>query len=220
MSDLNHKAQLEFEKALALRNFEIESFWKRGWFFGALVLALGAAYYQTRTQENEFVNPACISFLATIIVLCQCLINRGGKYWQERWEYVTFNREATLGVNITKPGVFEGNPEKEYIDAAILAQGENCLTRAHRFSVSKLAFLVWDIISIACGLVWVRDVVQIFCKGEMSWEVGVFHGIIIVYVVLFLWKGKVFQKYSRQKILDRAADRYLTNNPFNTGDAA
>ncbi len=41
---MDEKIKLEFEKALELRNFEIDNFWKRGWFFGALLLALITGY--------------------------------------------------------------------------------------------------------------------------------------------------------------------------------
>ena len=35
--------KLEFDKCLDQRRFEIENFWKRGWFFGALILAIATA---------------------------------------------------------------------------------------------------------------------------------------------------------------------------------
>jgi hypothetical protein len=146
--------KLEFEKSLELRNFEIEHFWKRGWFFGALLLAIATGYFKLNADIPEY----CIymSFLGFLVTLSQSLMNRGSKYWQERWENKTKNKESVLGIDVTKTRQFH-NTEKYLIDITTLAKDENVLTLARRFSVSKLTFLVWDILAIFWFFLWLKD---------------------------------------------------------------
>lgn len=120
---VKEKHKIEFEKALESRQFEISNFWSRGWFFGALILALIAGYYENSKSENLIFSPVCISFLITIFSLFQALMNRGSKYWQERWEYITKNRESVLEIDVTKTMKYD-NSEKYYIDRSILSKKE------------------------------------------------------------------------------------------------
>ena len=184
--------KLEFEKALELRNFEIQNFWKRGWFFGALILATASGYFTNLTTTNQLVPPIFISFLIFLFSLFQSLMNRGSKYWQERWEYLTKNRETELGINLTKAKKYNGN-ERYYIDTSILAKDENIFAMAQRISVSKLAFLVWDIICISSLMLWISDIFQIITLKNINWiytlQIIGFHLILIAYI-LYFWLNK------------------------------
>jgi len=103
---INEIAKFELEKAIAYRNFEIDLFWKRGWFFGVLLLAIVTGFYTLKSLKEPLFPPVCLAFLGVLISLIQCLMNRGSKYWQERWEYVTKNRESVIGVALTKTKMF------------------------------------------------------------------------------------------------------------------
>ncbi len=196
--------KLEFEKALELRNFEIDNFWKRGWFFGALLLAVLSMYLTEYKLNTSTIPVICISFLAFLISLGQSLMNRGSKYWQERWEYVTKNRESSLCIDLTKTKKFN-QYERYYIDACIRAKDENCLARGQRFSVSKIAILIWDIITISTFLLWLNDLFSGYFKNfgladfAISHKVLIFHVVILCYIGRFLLNGKVFEKLKRSK---------------------
>ena len=200
------KHKLEFEKALELRNFEIENFWKRGWFFGALLIALFTAYIKL---NNQFIPSVCLSFLIMIISLSQCLMNRGSKYWQERWEYITKNRESLINIDLTKTKKINGY-ERCYIDACIQAKDENKLTISRRFSVSKLTFLVWDLIFISCICIWANDVIKNFSLSidwRLTSKIFFYHLIIIIYIICFWEKGSVYEKFKNKEDIDNNSQK-------------
>ncbi|RZK47930.1 MAG: hypothetical protein EOO99_11935 [Pedobacter sp.] len=212
--------ELEFQNALLLRNFEIDLFWKRAWFYGALLIGISVAYYELKKTTQPIVPVVCLSFIATLIALSQSLISRGSKYWQERWEYITKNRESALKIELTKNRQFEKEHEQYYIHAAILEKGENILTRSHRFSVSKLTFLICDLISICFFLVWIIDTFEILpINKQVDWsftgKISIFYISIFTYLILFWRKGKVVGKetLSRKKNLDyeRLREDYIAN---------
>lgn len=200
---MDENTKLEFEKALQLRNFEIDNFWKRGWFFGALLLVLITGYI-TLADKTKGLESGCIyiSFIGVIVSLAQSLMNRGSKYWQERYEFKTKNLETALEIDITKINRFDNN-ERYYIDACILnKEQENILTRSARFSVSKMTFLVWDVIVLAWITIWIRDLRitrDTFCIEYLRLDALAFHIVIIVYVFLFFLKGGVYGKFQRVK---------------------
>jgi hypothetical protein len=225
--------KLEFEKSLQLRNFEIENFWKRGWFFGALIIAIGTGYFKVYKDCN---SPAIyLSFMGFLISFLQCLMNRGSKYWQERWENKTKNKEAALGIDLTKTKL---ENERWLLDACTLAKNENFFTLSRRFSVSKLTFLVWDAIAILWGFLWVRDW-RFSTRATIDWWAVAFHGAIFLYIVLFFgakrfnttlktgkkdrikWLGRFhllrFKDGGGGKVYERFVRKY-DDNPYAKGD--
>ncbi len=198
---MDNRDKLEFEKALELRNFEISNFWKRGWFFGALLIAIFTGYIKNK-ESSEFIYPVCISFVALCISFAQSLINRGSKYWQERWEYKTKNLESSLGIDLTKTEKFN-KEERYYIDACIIDKEEFCQARAMRISVSKLAFLVWDIITISCFFIWINDVFSNFHLTNIYWgntiKIFGFHSVICIYIFFFFCDGKMYEHLFKSK---------------------
>jgi hypothetical protein len=192
--------KLEYEKSLSLRNFEIDNFWKRGYFFGALLVALITGYIVLTNSEAGSNKDYCIyiSFIGFFVSLAQTLMNRGSKYWQERYEFKTKNLESNLKIDVTKMSRYDGN-EKYYLDSCILdKEQENILTRSARFSVTKLTFLVWDVITISWLLIWIKD-----CKLKYSFwcynEIVVFHVTIILYTICFFINGSVYQPFTKTK---------------------
>lgn len=211
-----NKKELEFEHALALRNFEITLFWQRAWFFGVLLGGITGAYYELYKDHIEF----CIyfSFLALLVSVAQCLMNRGSKYWQERWEYHTKHKESLLEIDVTKTeqeftdAKGEKYHEKDLIEAYILAKGEKSFLRGARFSVSKLAMMVWDIIAFLLFLLWMHDVIYYINRCKFIWIVScrnyyhsnkilcdttivsLIHIIVIAYILyFFLKKGQIYE---------------------------
>ncbi len=125
-------------------------------------------------------------------------MNRGSKYWQERYEYFVKNRESELGIDVTKMQKYN-DKERYYIDASIRAKDENIFARSNRFSVSKLTFLTWDIVTIFCLFLWLNEFLNfVFCACEIKYVqylmISIFHAVIIIYILFFVFnKGDVFQ---------------------------
>lgn len=222
MSDCNQFEldKLQLEKSLLLRNYEIDNFWKRGWFFGALLLAILTGYFGLKKDHPNYC--IIISFLGILISLFQSLMNRGSKYWQERWEIKTKHQESVLGVDITKTKQF-GQNERYYLDAGILAKNENWFVVARRFSVSKLTFLVWDIITLFWAALWLHDC-NFNLSYKMRWDVAIFHAVIIVYIGFFFFSpgprkprnsrgGKVYERFLKNKNAGSAPPPNI-HNPY------
>lgn len=184
--------KLEFETSIALRNFEIDNFWKRGWFFGALVVLLAGGYYQLNQEYSIY-----LAFLGLLVSFFQTLMNRGSKYWHERWENKTKNRESILGIDVTLTKKYNAK-ERYYIDAGILAKNENGLTVARRISVSKLTFLIWDILTISWLFLWLKSWEFNF-RASIRWETVIYHAAIILYILcFFFWKPNPKRKIKRK----------------------
>jgi hypothetical protein len=180
------KRKVEFETALAQRNFEIGNFWSRGWFFGGLLVAIGAAYFGAAKDAPDYC--VFLAFLGMLVALFQSLMNRGSKYWQERWETKTKRREKMYDIDTTRTGIED---ERYYLDAAIVAKNENGIVRARRFSVSKLTILVWDILTLAWLFLWIDN-----CNFTrhpqlklIRWPVVVAHLGIVIYIFLFFFSN-------------------------------
>jgi hypothetical protein len=86
-------AERAFEKAWAIRNFEIELYWKRATYFWAFIASAFVGYFGLVSaeayrkpdgyQHAEVYFVICIGFLLSLAWL---LTNRGSKQWQRNWE--------------------------------------------------------------------------------------------------------------------------------------
>lgn len=223
------KEKIEFENALKQRNFEIDLFWKRSWFFGALIIAEIATFYKVKTEPIDSVPPVVIAFITALTVLAQCLMNRGSKYWQERWEYMTMNREAALGIELTRlrstmnknqfssANVNNDKGEWFYIDASIIHKDTNILAQSRRFSVSKITFLVWDLIFLCSLMSWFYESFQILSFSP-NWKLTiclvVFYSVICGYIIVFLRKGNVYEHYNKETLNLTERERAELNKKY------
>ena len=207
--------KLEFEKSLETRDFEISNFWKRSWFFGALIIALASGYYVLKSDPVSTMPPIILSFIGFLVSLAQSLMNRGSKYWQERWEFKTSNRESALGIDVTNTERYNGK-EKSYIEQCILGKNENLLCRSSQWSVSKITILVWDIITISCFLIWINNIIGYIPNLiyiNIILKIFIFHAIIFIYISLFLYKSNIHRKLGEHNsIANDIANLYVHDN--------
>jgi hypothetical protein len=87
------KAKAAFEKAWAIRNFEIEMYWKRATYFWAFIASTFVGYFGLTSSSNyqrpdvfdhsEVYVVICVGFLLSLAWL---LTNIGSKSWQRHWE--------------------------------------------------------------------------------------------------------------------------------------
>ncbi len=190
--------RIELESALEQREFELEHFWKRSWFFGLLILALVSGFFKLKGTSGNYEYTVGIAFVACLVSLGQSLMCRGSKYWQERWEYVVKNRESQLGVHITKTDKFIY--EKVYIDRSIKAKKEDRIMRSWRISVSKITFIVWDIITFSLFANWINEILPkefngCFCFHQIDIKLFLFHFAIILYLVVIFRRNKFNRIY-------------------------
>jgi len=139
-------------------------------------------------------------FVGLLVSCFQSLMNRGSKYWQERWESKTKNSESILTVDVTKTQKYAKN-ERYYLDAGILGKNENLFTKARRFSVSKLTILVWDIVTISSFFLWLNSC-HFGTTSNIRWNAIFFHVLILIYILIFFRNGKVYEPLVKRKSSD------------------
>jgi len=206
---MDEKKKIEFENSLALRNVELHLFWTRGWFFGALLIAMVTGYFVNIEKDPSLVPPICISFLLMLLSLFQSLMNRGSKYWQDRWKHYTQQIEKSLKINVLRTER-SNSKERKIIEEEIVKKG-NYFTKSRKFSVSKLTILVWDIICLCCIMLWLYDISKIFSIQNIDWcftlKIVGFHLVIGIYILIFWWRGKVFENIKNTKCSETEIER-------------
>ena len=87
------KVKSAFEKAWAIRNFEIELYWKRATYFWAFIASCFVGYFALVNSANyskpDKLNHVDVYFLICmgfILSLAWLLTNKGSKDWQRHWE--------------------------------------------------------------------------------------------------------------------------------------
>ncbi|HOA06298.1 MAG TPA: hypothetical protein PKM07_00215 [Spirochaetota bacterium] len=80
---INKQFDKLYEKAIEIRNFEIELFWKRSNYFLILNIAIATGIF-IKTDDNTMKLPLII--LGIISSIFWVGINLGSKFWQDRWE--------------------------------------------------------------------------------------------------------------------------------------
>ncbi len=85
-SDINVKA---LERALDIRKFEIELYWKRATYFWTFIAATFAGFVavQASNSTNKTDLSVLLCHLGIVFSFSWLCVNRGSKYWQENWEY-------------------------------------------------------------------------------------------------------------------------------------
>lgn len=170
-----------FEIALAVRNFEIENYWRRANYFWLILAAIFAGYFAVGMEPDSKeigLNRLILAFLGVLFSWAWYFANRGSKFWQENWEaHVDLLEPLTHGL------LFQtviSAPRSWY---KILS--------AYPFSVSKINALV----SLTVAVLWSFLFAMAACKllvCEAKWAnlcspytVGIF--LCVVAVPAILW---------------------------------
>lgn len=85
------KKEKALNKALDIRKFEIELYWKRAGYFWSFIAITFTSYFWIITNDNlDVLLKKEVSFmlsgLGLFFSLCWFFVNKGSKYWQENWE--------------------------------------------------------------------------------------------------------------------------------------
>lgn len=89
------KHEKALEKALDIRKFEIELYWKRGTYFWAFIAVAFTSYFLVLTMDvsksgitQEFKDELIfiLNLLGLFLSTSWFFVNKGSKYWQENWE--------------------------------------------------------------------------------------------------------------------------------------
>lgn len=89
------KQRVALEKALDIRKFEIDLYWKRGTYFWAFIAISFTSYFIvlamdvseseiTKDSKNEILF--VLNIFGLFLSTSWLFVNKGSKYWQENWE--------------------------------------------------------------------------------------------------------------------------------------
>ncbi|WP_193352699.1 hypothetical protein [Desulfuromonas sp. TF] len=151
-------AKEAFEKAWAIRNFEIEMYWKRATYFWAFIASTFVGYFALISSEHysksdkfghvEVYFLICIGFCLSVAWI---LTNKGSKAWQRNWEA----HVDLLEDKFTGPLYKIVNPEITY-------------------SVSKINEIVSFVFAIIWFLLGLKFMVQQDLINFTNWHVNWF----------------------------------------------
>ncbi|GHV14771.1 hypothetical protein FACS189491_11470 [Spirochaetia bacterium] len=85
------KQKRALDAALAIREFEINLYWKRAGYFWAFIALVATGYFTLITAEdaplqNKNELQLLLSGLGLFLSLCWFCVNKASKFWQENWE--------------------------------------------------------------------------------------------------------------------------------------
>jgi hypothetical protein len=79
------------DRALDIRKFEIELYWKRATYFWAFLAVTLAGYFAVRAanidDRAKVEGQLILSCLGVVFSLTWYFVNRASKFWQENWEH-------------------------------------------------------------------------------------------------------------------------------------
>lgn len=184
------KAERAFERALTMRDFEIEMYWKRANYFWAFIASAFAGYFALISSDKYSVPEEfdhvevyfliCIGFVLSVAWI---LTNKGSKSWQRHWEV----HVDLLEDKFTGPLYKTVHPTKTY-------------------SVSKIN----EIVSFVFAAIWLLLGVKYFLEqnllnfnnGQINWLV-----VFSTLTVVFAFMAMVFG-YGRGRFTDRKFKMY------------
>ncbi len=187
-----------YDKVLELRKFEIENFWKRTLFFWGTIALVYAGYFKAELSDYQSI----ITLVGLLFNIIFSLSTRGSKYWQEHWESIAVLYENELGFNLFKhdtQSIVNNNSNSKF-------------TKPYRFSVSKLTMLLGDLSVLLWGVLWFKEVLNLFATDKLFFEFSVesrfdwftiglilIHFILVGYFVVFLKSGEVYHKFKKNE---------------------
>lgn len=122
----NERHEKLLEKALDIRKFEIDLYWRRAAYFWAFTAAIFGGYFLAlRFANGNYVLLSLICCLGFAFSFSWFLVNKASKYWQENWEMHVDMLEDKVYGPLYKLLLWK-------------KRGAWCLGAAYPFSVSKI----------------------------------------------------------------------------------
>jgi hypothetical protein len=166
------------ERALDIRKFEIDLYWKRTGYFWGLIAALFAGkvgFLSDKDPKYIFL----VSCIGLILSLSWYLANRGSKYWQENWErHVDALEDEIIGP------LYKTTLSSRY--------KKHHLLKSYPFSVSKIN----QIISLYITFIWTGLFLHDFLNALFSQEIlkGLHDAVfkpelnqLLLTLLMFIW---------------------------------
>ena len=147
------------DKALDIRKFEIDLYWRRATYFWAFIAATFAGYFAifsadklsgAAKQEGLFI----LSCIGLVFSFGWFLANKGSKFWQENWEKHVDMLESRIYGPLYKT-TLAGKDFKPY-----------SITGPFQFSVSKINQVLSAFVTLIWFFIWVKMILSFFSLYE------------------------------------------------------
>lgn len=139
------------ERALDIRKFEIDLYWKRATYFWTFIAATLAGFVaiQASSSSNKTDLSVLLCNLGIVFSFGWLCVNRGSKYWQENWENHVDMLEDPINGPLYKVILSRGRPR------GVAEWAVHFLTGPSPISVSKINQLISLFVTLMwCGLLF------------------------------------------------------------------
>lgn len=139
------------ERALDIRKFEIDLYWKRATYFWTFIAATLAGFVaiQASPSQNKTDLLVLLCNLGIVFSFGWLCANRGSKYWQENWENHVDMLEDPVNGPLYKVILSRGEPN------GLTEWAVHLLTGPSPISVSKINQLISVFVTLMwCGLLF------------------------------------------------------------------
>ena len=173
--DNKSKQSQALERALDIRKFEIELYWKRSayfWTFIGAALASYAVIQRIQDDSEKLFLSVLVSTLGLVFSFAWYCVNRGSKYWQENWE----NHVDLLETNVIGPLYKTVIARPDGSDPLL----KRLLVGPEKFSVSKINQLVSVFVTIIWGLLVFKAIVSTVSTICMGVVIPGIFGLILI----------------------------------------
>jgi len=190
-SKINELKKNALEKALDIRKFEIELYWKRAAYFWTFIALTFTSYFIVlQSKEIEMVYKdkllLILSFLGLFFSLAWFFANKGSKYWQENWEkHVDLLEDDIIGP------LYKTTLNYKYSKCDWI----NPLT-SYKYSVGKINQLISFSIVLLWAYIHIHQVILMMNQKKFTSSIDY---IVIVFFCFFLIIKLVFQTKSSDK---------------------
>lgn len=167
------------ERALDIRKFEIELYWKRATYFWAFIAATftGFVAVQASSSTSKTDLSVLLSNLGIVFSFAWLFVNRGSKQWQENWENHVDMLEDKIHGPLYKVVLLRPKPK------GIKEWSLHLLTGPSPISVSK----VNQLIGLYITALWVGLLIYSFPPFTMTQSINWYYfGLTAMTVVLCL----------------------------------
>jgi len=176
------------DRALDIRKFEIELYWKRATYFWTFIAATLAGFVaiQASSSANKVDLSVLLCNLGIVFSFGWLCVNRGSKYWQENWENHVDMLEDHIQGPLYKVILSRGLPKGSSEWAVHLLTGPSPI------SVSKIN----QIISLFITLMWVGLLIYSLppfrCVYPINWYYVVLIGLTAIVCAGFVTVGRTY----------------------------
>ncbi len=212
------KEKEALERALDIRKFEIDLYWKRAAYFWAFIGATFAGYLGVQASSSEYKQDLAVilSCLGVVFSFAWFLVNRGSKYWQENWE----KHVDVLEDKVHGP-LYKVVLSRNVDDFNRREKVKDWITGPSAISVSK----VNQLISLYVFLVWVVLLIYslppIRFSSEINWLYFWLVGLTVIACISFVtplsktYQGGYWHNANLRKSRIKPANNQIQPTPKN-----